>query len=1104
MTRNAAKSTTKKRSWPRRIVRFVLWTLAIFFILLLLVVVGLALYLTPQRIESIAEKTASQTLQQDLTFTNAHFNIFNGFVFEDIELSPPDSGVQTMLPVHSATAKKVALRYSLHKILKRQIIIASAVIDSPQVYVRMTPATAPTPQVEKEIIPADSTQHEEETGTSVESTQPMALPESFIAVELDNFRLKNAGITVDMLDSLQQQHIYFSDLSISLDDVSAPRGDLLAQDSLLHADFQLECRHSQCVFEQNTPEQHIRFAGEIDAKLDVNVNSLSSIQIDGFGELNKIYFNLDDQFSLTPKEFSAPCRAEFRGSVNAKTGTANFDPIAFKVDNQPWVSMSVNGDSLLTTPFINLEITESRIPIQQLVNIAQPFVPADVMPAIYLHNAKTHLSLARTHVSGNIPDETGKKLTCYASLTLQDFGATLNKGEHFLKNFDFKTELSALVGLTTVEQSTATATVSYDSVFITTADGQKVFSGHTAASVEAAISPALFPTLVKSELHMSNLLGSDIHGNLSLKSSGNFGSLHGAGDFDLNNIDISPFTQKQILSRVSVDAHLKLNSFDDIGANATVSMDSITLVQELEQTTFDSVTFHAEFKGATDTLFQNFAIRSLTAGVNDFVSAELTGTGSLAPDMRVDLNHLFASLDIAAALAWLPEKIKAPLAGLDVSGTTTLNSQAHLRVSQTDTVYSGALLVKTSDMNVNYQNGLAALTDIGVNVNGRINSQDSTRLSINVGVASASSAQLPDRTFYDNKFRLDLSTPDFASVHIDTGFVQLPDLKTSGTIGGLVRLVNNVPLIDAKISLTQNAADTIRLLPDFYYIGQNDININVRADSIVGRVEAGIRTTNLSASLPQGIRIEKINALLSVAQDIDLKNGALLISPGAVVSTPTDGLVDYRLYRNYYFQPGKNPSSLDIRRVRIGDYLVENIHADAFIGAGAVEIPYFALDVYGGNIGGSFSLLSDTDDIMQSTYKLSAHMSNINSSLLLPKLAGSSKGFIKAHTEISGKGLDITRGLELDGYFNITQIEAKVASNLLTLLDPEGKDTAISFTKLVMRYGYKPRLMTFDLQHGFCYPAIFFTQPWYNPARLSGGSIEFARIPVASLLEMNQ
>ncbi len=1102
MALNLKKSTATKRSWPRRILRVALWTMAAIFILLILVILGLTLYLTPQRIESIAEQQAGSILRQDLTFTNAHFNIFNGFVFENIVLSPPDSAAQPLLPVHSASAKQVALRYSLRKILKRQVIISSAVIDSPQVYVVMEPVESPPQQPQEEPVFQESTETESEASAPQHETT--TLPHSFIALELDNFRLKNAGFTVDMIDSVQQQHLYLSDLSISLDDVSAPRGDLLAQDSLIQANFQMRCRKAQVQFEQKAPEQNIRFAGELDAKLDVIVDGLSFINIDGFGELNKIFVDVNDQFNMSPNEFSSPLRAEFRGFVNAKSGTAKFEPISFTVDEQPWVSMRVSADSLLTMPYIDLKIEQSRIPVQQLVTMAQPFVPAEVMPAIYLHNSASHLSLTGTHVSGHLPDDEGHSLSCYVSLIMDDFGATLNRGEHFLKNFDIKTEFSALVGLSTVENPAATVTARYDSVFITTADGQKVYSGHAVAGAEARLNSAFFPTLVTGHLSMSNLLGSEIQGNMSVTSNGGLGSIRGDGDFNLNNIDISPFTKKQVLTRVSVDADFNINTFDDIFAQAVVFTDSITLVQNSDKTFFSPIFVNAVFKGAADTLFQKFAIRSLRTELNNFAAAELTGTGSLSSGTRVDVNHIFASVDIDTALAWLPPKLTAPIADVRVTGQATLNSQAHLRITETDTVYHGGLLLKTSNVNIDYQNGITRVTGIEVDVNGNIHSSDTTNLAINIDLTNVESNQLPDKVFRDNKIRFKFSAPNFSTVHVDTGFIHVPDLKTTGKIDGQVQLVNNAPIIDAKIVFTQNAADTISVLPDMFYIGQNDIELDVQADSTIGKITARIRTTDLSVSLPQDIRVDKINANISLAQEIDLKNGALIISPGAVVHTPTDGLIDYRLYRDYYFQPDKNPSSINIRRAIVGDYRVENIHADAYIGAGAVEVPYFAVDVYGGNIGGSFSLLSDIDDLMQSTFKLSAHISDINSGLLLPTLDGSTQGLIKAHTEISGSGLDPNRGIELNGFFNITQIEAKVASNLLTLLDPEGKDRAIGFTKLVMRYGYKPRLMTFDLEHGFCYPAILITQPWYNPIRLSGGSIEFARIPVASLFEMNQ
>ena len=160
------------------------------------------------------------------------------------------------------------------------------------------------------------------------------------------------------------------------------------------------------------------------------------------------------------------------------------------------------------------------------------------------------------------------------------------------------------------------------------------------------------------------------------------------------------------------------------------------------------------------------------------------------------------------------------------------------------------------------------------------------------------------------------------------------------------------------------------------------------------------------------------------------------------------------------------------------------------------------IDLYGGNIGGAFSLAANVDDLMDSPYKLSAHFSGINSALLLPtQQEANVGGRITAHAELQGRGFDIEKGIELDGYFHITKIESRVADNLLRSLDPEGKDSGIRSTRLLINRGFKPRLLTFDIRHGYSYPAIYFDQPWYFPVRLSGGGIELGRIPIAFFLQ---
>ena len=191
-----------------------------------------------------------------------------------------------------------------------------------------------------------------------------------------------------------------------------------------------------------------------------------------------------------------------------------------------------------------------------------------------------------------------------------------------------------------------------------------------------------------------------------------------------------------------------------------------------------------------------------------------------------------------------------------------------------------------------------------------------------------------------------------------------------------------------------------------------------------------------------------------------------------------------------------------MRKITAAGYVVENANVEAYIGFGRLDVPYMTIDLYGGNIGGSFSLAANAEDLLNSAYNLSAHFSGINSALLLPgQQEMSEQGLITAHAELTGRGFDIERDIDLDGYFYITKIEAKVADNLLRSLDPEGKDSGIRTTRLLINRGFKPKLFSFEIRHGYSYPAVSFDQPWYFPVRLSGGGIELGRIPIAFFLQ---
>ena len=100
----------------------------------------------------------------------------------------------------------------------------------------------------------------------------------------------------------------------------------------------------------------------------------------------------------------------------------------------------------------------------------------------------------------------------------------------------------------------------------------------------------------------------------------------------------------------------------------------------------------------------------------------------------------------------------------------------------------------------------------------------------------------------------------------------------------------------------------------------------------------------------------------------------------------------------------------------------------------------------------------------------------------------------------TGIGLDIRRGIDLNGYLYITDIGPRTADNLLRSLDPEGADSGIRNTRFLINHGFKPKLMSFEIKHGYFYPRIDLSQPWYFPAKIRGGKVELNRIPVQLFL----
>ena len=114
---------------------------------------------------------------------------------------------------------------------------------------------------------------------------------------------------------------------------------------------------------------------------------------------------------------------------------------------------------------------------------------------------------------------------------------------------------------------------------------------------------------------------------------------------------------------------------------------------------------------------------------------------------------------------------------------------------------------------------------------------------------------------------------------------------------------------------------------------------------------------------------------------------------------------------------------------------------------------------------------------------------------------------LNLNMEFRGIGLNPEKDIDVGGYLYITKIGSRFTDNFLTSLDPKGVDKSIKETKRLLDWGYKPKLISFEIKHGNMYPTIFLTKGSLKskliPVNLSGGKIELARIPLKFFLETN-
>lgn len=1079
MKSRAAKEspTERKRTRLASVGRILLCVPIIIALCLLFIVGGAALYFTPKRIEAIVKPQVERQTGGRFDFSLARFNPLQGITLRNITLTLDSA--QNRLPIRLFTAREILFEYNLKHLLRRRLTIQKIHIEDPELHLSLAMGS------------------QEQLAGDQADTMEASLP---LDVQLKLLRLTNASILVETRDSTSLQRIFVREINLFLDDLSALRGQILQPDHDLRGALSISLSGSPFCYEQLTSVDSMAVCGRLDASLKLLISRLSRIDLQGTIRLDQTTIDLNNERLLDSRGKSLPLSVMTRMRLDFYRQRLEIDSLALAVQDVSWFSLSMVVDSLLSMPTLKGYLLHGAVPLQQLVDIASLTLPQGNIPDLFLHNSAAVVAIDSLTFSGKFGEEQAA-VDWAAFLSLKDAGVTADGGNFFLGGLNLSAVMRGAVREQTIEHADLQLSAVYDSASVTLPELTPLYTGPLTLAAAMSIGRDGFPADLEAKLTVRNLLGANAAASLRLRTPKELSRAHGNAVIRLDGFDLSQLPGAQWAGNVSAEADVEIRSLDSLRFDARVTTDTLTAIQEGQLYVVAPMTVKSTARGAFHLDDNRLEVRALDFSLDPFLRAQLRADLSLVDSSAV-LHNFSAAMDHAALYEKLPNALKEQIPGAGLSGRTSFEASGRFKLSA-DMLPSEfevkAALQSRADLSLPAQG--VKIKDFSAEGELVADSRRGGFMQFAVSLDTTRFLLPNPLLFRDNRLLIRLSVPNLSTISLDTGYVSIPDLHTLGAVSGRIENLTTHPFLSLKASLRQSAEDTLIFAPEVFFKGINEIDLNIRADSSHAVLNASVRTKDLSVYMPNDIRIDRLNADLAFLQEFDFVNPSRLGRSPAVVRTPSDGLVDYLLYRNYY-RSYPNKSRLSIKRIQIGPYQVENVLSDIFLGNGRLEIPYFALDAYGGNIAGQFSLAAGEKDPLDASYKLTAHISSINSSLLLPS-AASEKSNITAHAELRGRGLDINKGIDLDGYFNISEIESKVADNLLRSLDPEGKDSGIRSTRLLINRGFKPKLFRFEIRHGFCYPAVYFQQPWYFPVRLIGGGIELSRIPIVTLLKLN-
>ncbi|UCE05078.1 MAG: hypothetical protein JSW07_15855, partial [bacterium] len=759
----------------------------------------------------------------------------------------------------------------------------------------------------------------------------------------------------------------------------------------------------------------------------------------------------------------------------------------------------------LNQPTIDLEVIKSDINLQTIKNSFDTLLPDTLQDKFNKLSLRGKASFNGTTINGNpLSEMIDDALSFKLLFSVDDFSAKYNEPNTRLNNLNLVSDVSGIYNLNGFQKTDINVKLLVDTLSVVVDTLNFALKG-LKLDFNTTLNSKFMPDSAITRFRIDNFFDVPLNFTLNFKAKDGFNKYKTNGALVFNQLPLRELSGSTMEGEIDFGMDLHSESLDQIDVNLKVASDLIELQTEPEPLILYPMDIFGKATLAMDTTFQIFKLKQLNLKISDFASALMHGDLFVGTQQNL---HLFIdkfTLDHEKVLEILPAQLLEDYESLKITGSTNLTSEVLVKLPENQDPIIAAKGNVSINAGIEYPDQFFTLKRLASELDFETDGT-SGKFILRAILDSLIVEDVQDEPLRNISAFASGNFPDLETIKLDTSMILIPDLMTRVLLTAEIdSIATDMQAKFTSQSYLNTAGDSVRLLNMLKLSGQINQKTELSLVNDIAAISGHVFFNDVSLNYDDIAQVDSITGKIYITQKFDIENQKIIENPLQRSFIAQAGSYYYDLLRPYYQQSQNQFSYLRIGKIKAMDYYVTDINFDLFILNEQIEIPRFSLKAYDGNMSGLIYANLHEGKPDQIEWKIKANLSRLNSAKLVPTREVKAKGSdLNMNLELSGTGIDPASQLDVEGYFYVTEIGPQFTDNVLRSLDPKGTDKSIQDTRKLLNWGYKPKLISFEIKHGNLYPTIHLVKGKFLtkliPLNLSGGKIELARIPVKFFL----